>query len=594
MLTPTNHRQYPVILLTGLLVFCCVISIVAQPNKHYTDSLNSLHINFEKLRTLPPAERQGTAKNIYNPYRKTDSVTAMAKLDELTMLAQEIKDKSLEDYVFNLRADYFSVNRGFNPVAISFYQKAIDFAVENNMPVEEGEHLHRKGLYYSNFKQNAEACLYFLQSQEKFKEIGFDKVPNIAFYQSQVAEFYYSLGELETAKNLLLSALKYNIPGSRDRINITNTIGLIYRSNKQYTDATRYFDDALALARKFKDSTWIGIAQGNIGSVYFLQDDYDKAMPYLVTDYRESARYGENGNAAIALLRIVKINLDRSNFAAAQKQLDTAELLVKDRVGVLNTQANIYDLKAQVYERLGLFQESVRYRKMLESAKDSIAKRDNIAAVDRMILKWETDKRQEQLDKLKTESELEALKRNGVIATLVLLIIIFAQLYNKRLLRAKKDKALLQLEKRRVDEELGNATEALQHFTDNLKEKNDLIEHFKDEIEKANERTAGQEHEEYMEQLMQEHIMTDKSWDDFKKLFMKVHGGFLAKIKNDYPNLSETDIRMLALMKLGLNKREMANMLGINMDSLKKGKQRLRKKMGLAVEADIEELVAEM
>jgi DNA-binding CsgD family transcriptional regulator len=36
----------------------------------------------------------------------------------------------------------------------------------------------------------------------------------------------------------------------------------------------------------------------------------------------------------------------------------------------------------------------------------------------------------------------------------------------------------------------------------------------------------------------------------------------------------------VALMKLGLNNAEMANMLGITVEGIKKAKQRLRKKMG--------------
>ncbi len=141
--TAAKH-QYPVIIITLLLGLCCTYSAKAQVSQRYLDSLNNLHINFEALRALPPGERQVAAKNIYNPYRRADSVTAMAKLDELTALAQELKDKSLENYVFNLRADWSSVNHGFNPGSLALYQKAIDFAVENNLPVEEGEHLHRE------------------------------------------------------------------------------------------------------------------------------------------------------------------------------------------------------------------------------------------------------------------------------------------------------------------------------------------------------------------------------------------------------------------------------------------------------------------
>jgi DNA-binding CsgD family transcriptional regulator len=75
--------------------------------------------------------------------------------------------------------------------------------------------------------------------------------------------------------------------------------------------------------------------------------------------------------------------------------------------------------------------------------------------------------------------------------------------------------------------------------------------------------------------------MTDDSWNDFKKLFIKVHPGFFINLGKSHPYLSATDIRMLALIKLGINNNEMANILGITVEGIKKAKQRLRKKIDI-------------
>jgi hypothetical protein len=41
-----------------------------------------------------------------------------------------------------------------------------------------------------------------------------------------------------------------------------------------------YFNQAVQIAAATKDTIWVGIAKGNIGSVYFLQGMYAKALPY--------------------------------------------------------------------------------------------------------------------------------------------------------------------------------------------------------------------------------------------------------------------------------------------------------------------------
>ena len=114
-----------------------------------------------------------------------------------------------------------------------------------------------------------------------------------------------------------------------------------------------------------------------------------------------------------------------------------------------------------------------------------------------------------------------------------------------------------------------------------MREKNNLIEQFKQEIDRLNQLSTGKENALNLEKLLQAHIMTTESWNSFKKLFLKVHPGFFINLSKKHPQLSSTDTRMLALIKLGLNNSEMANMLGITVEGVKKAKQRLRKKINI-------------
>jgi len=95
-------------------------------------------------------------------------------------------------------------------------------------------------------------------------------------------------------------------------------------------------------------------------------------------------------------------------------------------------------------------------------------------------------------------------------------------------------------------------------------------------LQSVNNTDAG-----HLEKLLQAHIMTDENWHEFRKLFSKVYPGFFVNLSRNHPFLSATDIRMLTLIKLGLNNSEMANMLGITIEGIQKGKQRLRKKIDI-------------
>lgn len=567
-----------------LLFICCYITAKGLPQGKVQISARV----FNQLQHIPVANRVKFADSVYKKtFRKTDPATAMAALDKLRQISIELNDKPLECAVFDMRADYYAYNRGFNPISTAYYQNAIGFSKQNKMLLQTGIYLNNMGAYLFISKQYVPACEYYLQSEEVFKGLGYENVPGINSYLFKVGSFYYSLGDYENALTNLDQALKYAPYHGRQRTTIVNTIGLIYRNNKQYGRAVDYFNMALTTAIANKDTIWVGIAKGNIGSVYFMQGLYQKAWPLIETDYTTSLKYNEPVNAALALLRMVKINIDEKNIALAGHELDTVKQLIKGtKEDVLTLLDDYDDLRSRFYEETGNPVQALAYRKIYELDRDSLEKRNNIAAVERVKLGYEADKRITELNKAKAREKVQSVEIKAGIVVLVLLVVISLLLNNRQRLASKKDKELLLAEKKIVDEELRYADVALRGFTENLRQKNLLIEEFKTEIDQLNKRSAGNDNAGQLEKLLQAHIMTDQNWNDFKKLFSKVYPGFFVSLTKQYPSLSATDTRLLALIKLGLKNAEMANMLGITVEGIKKAKQRLRKKIDIrAVEA---------
>jgi tetratricopeptide (TPR) repeat protein/DNA-binding CsgD family transcriptional regulator len=569
-----------------LLFGLWVISFGYQPTVYAALPIATINRNsiFEHLKQVSQPHRLDTAYILYRlNFRRAPLAVAMANLDTLSAIATQLGDLSLQCAVFDMHADYYSVNTGFNKTSTSYYQKAIDFAIQNDLPLQTGIAFNNKAVYYFIYKKYADACHCFLQSDDKFREIGYANVPKIHLYLLHAVNFYYALGDYDNARVILKDALEYvgdDKSFTRDKINIVNTLALIYRNYKQYPNALYYFKNALNIAVAAKDTVWIGIVKGNIGSVYFLQGDYSKALPYINADYNTSIKHGEPVNGAMALSRLIKINIDSKRLQLASKQLDTIQMLIKgSREDVLGVMVDYYDLKSQLFQQLNRPAIALSSLKMYELQKDSLMKRNNIAAVERIRLRYETDKHAAQLSRIKSDQRVLSIKIYAVIAVSLLLMVISILLYNRQRLKDKRDKELLMAEKRVVDEQLKSADVALHGFTENIRQKNLLIEKFKNEIENLNKQSQGNVHAGNLEKMLQAHIMTDENWNDFKKLFSKVHPGFFVNLSKSYPRLSAADTRLLALVKLGLNNAEMANMLGITVEGIKKAKQRLRKKI---------------
>jgi tetratricopeptide (TPR) repeat protein len=548
---------------------------------------------FDALTLIKNEKRVDAAVHFYKTnFRHLPERKVMHYLDQLTVMARRLDDKPLESVVFDLKADYYAVNKLFNNKSINYYRQAVDFSKKNDLVLEEAIYLLHEGMFYYVHKHNNQACLSFLRSLEVFKKYGFDRVPNISFYLGQIADFYYHIGDYKSATAYLQLALKHRIENPRARATFVNTLGLIARNDHQYPEALGYFARALKLAKENNDTIWVSIVNGNIGSVYFMQGQYDRASPYIQADYQTSLKYDEKINAAIALLRLVKISLVKGETHKSLQQLNEAELLINTPVPDLNLRTELFDLKAQIYEQMGRYKQAVDLRKKYQLIKDSLNVQNNIAAVEVVRMQYVINKQQAAENRLKVQSKIRGIQRNAVFIVLFLVVVILILVYNRQKLKIRKDQELLKLEKQRLDEELEFTEMKLTAYTENLRKNNVLIESFKEQIEGLKDKKADSAVVRHLEELMQAHIMTDESWMEFKKIFLKVYPNFFFDIKKRFLYLSETDLRLLTLIKLQSNNKEIANMLGITVEGVKKAKQRLRKKMQLNDDINIEEAIS--
>lgn len=70
-------------------------------------------------------------------------------------------------------------------------------------------------------------------------------------------------------------------------------------------------------------------------------------------------------------------------------------------------------------------------------------------------------------------------------------------------------------------------------------------------------------------------------WEDFNNRFMSVNEDFYDRLRTEVPDLSPTDLKICALIKLNFSGKEMAHLLGISINSVHMARHRLRKKMDL-------------
>jgi DNA-binding CsgD family transcriptional regulator len=82
-------------------------------------------------------------------------------------------------------------------------------------------------------------------------------------------------------------------------------------------------------------------------------------------------------------------------------------------------------------------------------------------------------------------------------------------------------------------------------------------------------------------------VQIDKDWENFNRHFEQVHQGFYSKLKKENQSLTSNDLRLSAMLRMNLSSKEVAAIMNVSPDSVKKARYRLRKKLQLEEEADL-------
>ena len=146
-------------------------------------------------------------------------------------------------------------------------------------------------------------------------------------------------------------------------------------------------------------------------------------------------------------------------------------------------------------------------------------------------------------------------------------------------------------EKLRMTQEVASANVQMEMFTKHLIEKTSLVEKLEQQV---HGRELSREQQEIISELSRQTILTEEDWLKFKSLFEKVHPGFFINLQEKVSDITVAELRMAALTRLHLSTNQIASILGISANSVYKTKQRLRQRLNIEGDKDIEDAITKI
>ncbi|GHN00843.1 hypothetical protein WSM22_23320 [Cytophagales bacterium WSM2-2] len=226
----------------------------------------------------------------------------------------------------------------------------------------------------------------------------------------EIARSYNSLGiiaqdQKDAAKALALfsKAMSYLPPDNKYvKANILGNIGCLYMTSKQTEQALVYFNEALQTAGELKNKSAQTKIHLKLGVLYQMKNDLIRA---------------------------------KEHFAACEElasQFDQKEYLME-----------VYKPIIEIKTKEGKLDEAYAYQVKLNQVTDSLFSIEKTRQIAALVTHYETDKKDQTIQLLKKDQEIQAIWRNVLIAGVVLASLLSLLIYRLQHSRSRKTRELL-------------------------------------------------------------------------------------------------------------------------------------------------------
>lgn len=410
-----------------------------------TDSLDQYFNTFERAARLDKYF-DFFQDNIYN------NTTLSLKYSLIGMkYAEEIAhQEGIMKMSFYVAMSYDLLNNLEN--AVRYYNKSLELATE----LQDNKGLtvchNNLGIIYKNKGEYSKAIDHFMQSLQiaeanNIPESKISAYINVANVLVNWRKYDEGIGYLEKA----LSIARESGDTLRTGIVYIN-LGNAYKDlNNDVKKATRLFEKALELFKAIDYQSGVLGVLRMMTNVYFESDS-----PEIDAAYKEAYTLAEKLDDIKSLSLL---SMQKAKYLIKKKRYQQAKnILLEDiprtkKLGLLHHESEQYQLLSVISEESGNLADALAYHKKHKMLNDSVFNKQNTDKVTEMQVTLETEEKAREIEKLKSESNIQMLKtesaektRNYILAITVLLILFAAFILNRWLYSKKINKMLQQSE----------------------------------------------------------------------------------------------------------------------------------------------------
>lgn len=401
---------------------------------------------------------------------------------------------------------------------------------------------------------------------------------------NNIANLYMDMGRDSLATGYYLKAklLMANDTGSQDYAGILTNIGILFFNKMQYDSALFYYKKALKIYNLAENIIEEAGMYQNIGNALVAKKEYDEGLKKLHAALIIFKKEHQPVDVANAQLDIGNAYMQSGRFDAAKKYLYRAEWLS-------DSLKNYYIHNNALFALYQFSLKQKKYKHALEYYQKYVADKDSVEGMKtknkilELKAKYETERKENRIKILEHREGEQKAENRLLWLVIVLIFIVFLFIMILALVKRKSEKKAEKLRIDHLNRENELKSNQLAIHALNMMQKNKMLRELGNELNLLEKQLNKDEKTQLkkIRRTITKNLNSEREWNIFHHYFSYIHPSFFETLKEKHKTLTTYDIRLAALIRFNLSTHEIAAALNISPGSVKTARHRLKKKLNL-------------
>ena len=538
----------------------------------------------EALLTENPDSAYRLLQSIERPERRQE-----AEYATWCLLMTQATDKSFREHtsdsLIRVAVRYFSKQHDPERLATALYtQGRVEKELGKN---EEAARLFVKALDVA--KGGEDYKLQFLASSHLGTLYAYSHLDSLAFSAYEQALHFAELAQDS-------SSISYSYA----------YLGRVYGLQNNWHEAIHAYQKAIAIASQVQSIPALRLGLSELAAAYRRIQAYQNAFDCLQR-LQDLTDKSQTTNQAITYLNIGDLYRLMGCYDLAIPYLEKA-LNTKN----MYTKRSTYQCFYYLYIEQQNYKKAIEYNNLYWVCNDSIQKIEKQKEIIAVEKKYNNEKLMNEKQQLELKQSRMLLIGGGIFLLIIIVFLfiyadkkriiarLFEELNNVQCQIVEKERAIIEYQ-----QEVAVLSQKQSNFNDLQQIRNNMEAEIKllhQQIKTLKQRQSEllirlnrrndqiQQYEKIMERkenipdiltrIKKTARIEGSEWPELIAHIDALHCQFSARLKKAYPELTDADIRLCCLIKLGYERKDQIALLALNEDSFDKRKQRLRKRIG--------------